>query len=104
MPPWLASAFALLQRGVAVTRGALTRRVVAPVALGAGGAAAGTALADPRGGLFPDIFGDDGRPRRRRRRRALTASDRADIAFVAGALGQAAGKAFAVQLVAGLTR
>jgi len=107
MPAWLASAFALLSRGRAITATALRsgRRVAAPLALGAGGAAAGTALADPAGGLFPDIFGDGGGPqRRRRRRRALTASDRADIAFIAGALGPAAGKAFAVQLVAGLTR
>lgn len=33
--------------------------------------------------------------RRRRRRRALTASDRADIAFIAGLLGPAAGSKFA---------
>ncbi len=103
MPAWLASAFQLLSRGFAVTRTSL-RGGVRPLALGAGGGVVGTALADPAGGLLPDL-GFDGEPRRRRRRRrALTASDRADIAFVAGALGQAAGKAFAVQLVAGLTR
>lgn len=34
--------------------------------------------------------------KRRRRRRALTASDRADIAFIAGLLGPKAGKDFAV--------
>lgn len=33
--------------------------------------------------------------KRRRRRRALTASDRADIAFIAGLLGPAAGSKFA---------
>lgn len=38
--------------------------------------------------------------KRRRRRRALTASDRADIAFIAGTLDKGAGKAFAVQLAA----
>lgn len=38
--------------------------------------------------------------RRRRRRRALTASDRADIAFVAGMISKAAAKDFAVQLAA----
>lgn len=38
--------------------------------------------------------------KRRRRRRALTASDRADIAFVAGMISKAAAKDFAVQLAA----
>lgn len=38
--------------------------------------------------------------RRRRRRRALTASDKADIAFIAGILGKAAGANFAVSLAA----
>lgn len=36
------------------------------------------------------------KPKRRRRRRALTASDRADIAFIAGMLGQPAGRQFAM--------
>lgn len=36
--------------------------------------------------------------RRRRRRRALTASDKADIGFIAGILGKAAGARFAVAL------
>ena len=98
MPAWLVSAMGLLGRGVAVTRGGLaSARTLALV----GGA---SAAADPAGGLLPSIFDEEEPKRRRRRRRALTASDRADIAFVAGALGQAAGKAFAVQLVAGLTR
>lgn len=38
--------------------------------------------------------------RRRRRRRALTASDRADIAFIAGMISKVAAKDFAVQLAA----
>lgn len=38
--------------------------------------------------------------RRRRRRRALTASDRADIAFVAGILGKTAGKEIAAIIAA----
>ncbi len=37
---------------------------------------------------------------RRRRRRALTASDRADIAFIAGMISKSAAKDFAVQLAA----
>lgn len=103
MPAWLASALAMLTRGVAVTRGRLAS--ARTLALVGGASAAGVALADPAGGLLPDILGlDEEKPKRRRRRRALTASDRADIAFIAGALGPAAGKAFAVQLVAGLTR
>jgi len=36
--------------------------------------------------------------KRRRRRRALTASDKSDIAFIAGILGKAAGGRFAVAL------
>lgn len=60
------------------------------------------------GGL--DLFGGDGafigpifggaKPRRRRRRRALTASDRADIGFIAGLLGPTAGKNFALVIAA----
>jgi len=96
---WLVSALSLL-RGFA---GRVTGRSALALGTGAAGAAAGIGLADPRGGLFPDIFGGD-RPRRRRRRRALTASDRADIAFIAGLLGPKAGKDFSVSLVAGLTR
>jgi len=102
MPAWLVSAFSMLARGTAVTRGRLLS--ARGLALTGGAAATGVALADPAGGLLPSIFGEDEPKRRRRRRRALTASDRADIAFIAGALGQPAGKAFAVQLVAGLTR
>lgn len=103
MPTWLLSAFALLRSQFGRVVGA-AGGAARPLALGAGGAAAGVALADPAGGLFPNIFGADGRPRRRRRRRALTASDRADIAFVSGILGKAAGDRFAVALIAGLTR
>lgn len=85
MPAWLASAVRLLFG--TPTRAALS------------GATAGTFAGD----LFPELpfgggilGGDDGRPRRRRRRRALTASDRADIAFIAGILGTGAGKQFAM--------
>jgi len=42
----------------------------------------------------------EGVRRRRRRRRALTASDRADIAFIAGILGKAAGKDIAAIIAA----
>ena len=107
MPAWLASAFAMITRGSTVAKGLLTRRA-AQLALTGGAAAGGVALADPAGGLLPGLSSllglEEEKPKRRRRRRALTASDRADIAFIAGALGPSAGKAFAVQLVAGLTR
>jgi len=84
MPAWLAAAVRLLV-------GTAPRAL----ATGAGaGALVGPLLPDfgiPGIDLFPN-----GKPRRRRRRRALTASDRADIAFIAGMLGQPAGRQFAM--------
>lgn len=51
------------------------------------------------GALFPTGSGFlEEKKKRRRRRRALTASDRADIAFIAGLLGQTAGKNFALTI------
>ncbi len=82
MPAWLAAALRLLVGSPA--RAALTGATVGSI--GAGGF-------DIPG---VDLFGPDGRPRRRRRRRALTASDRADIAFITGMLGAPAGKQFAM--------
>jgi len=78
MPAWLAAASSLLFGSP--IRAALT------------GATAGT--------LGGSLFDGDGveRKRRRRRRRALTASDRADIGFITGLLGQAAGKSFALTI------
>lgn len=85
MPAWIASALSLLFGSGA--RGALT---------GATGGVIGERLLGGSGlPGFPGL-GDDGRPRRRRRRRSLTASDRADIAFIAGMLGQPAGRQFAM--------
>lgn len=52
------------------------------------------------GGDVPFIGGDDGKPKRRRRRRALTASDKADIAFISGTLGKPAGRDFAMIVAA----
>lgn len=66
-------------------------------------------LAFSRGGLAATaglaaadigIFGDGDRTKRRRRRRALTASDKADIAFISGTLGKPAGKDFAMIVAA----
>lgn len=88
MPAWLASALRLL--------------VGSPARALATGAGIGTLLPDfgiPGVDLFPD--GD--KPRRRRRRRALTASDRADIAFITGTLGTTAGKQFAMLIGARAT-
>lgn len=89
MPAWLASALALLR---SATIGGPGRALVT-------GAAAGQAFSGPLEegaaaafGGFP--FGP--RPTRRRRRRALTASDRADIAFIVGMLGPKAGKDFSI--------
>ena len=81
MPAWIASALALLFGSP--VRAALT------------GATAGTLGERFLGGGGNGPL-EDGRPRRRRRRRALTASDRADIAFIAGMLGQPAGRQFAM--------
>lgn len=54
------------------------------------------------GGLLGGLGGgdDDHVHRRRRRRRALTASDKADIAFVSGTLGKPAGRDFAMIVAA----
>lgn len=89
MSPWLISALSLLA-GLATRAGPLARRAATPIAAGAAGVALGN-LGIPGVDLFPD-----GQPRRRRRRRALTASDRADIAFIAGTLTKEAAKSFAL--------
>lgn len=89
MPGWLIAALALLAP-LATRALPLARR-----ALPLGAAAGAGALAGGIGIPGVDLFPDD-KPRRRRRRRALTASDRADIAFVAGILGMKAGKDFAL--------
>ncbi len=97
MPPFIASAMALLVRAGLAARGAL---VGTPTRAALTGLGVGTAL--PGGvdifGGFGGFGGGDGRRRRRRRRRALTASDRADIAFIAGLLGTTAGKHFALTI------
>jgi len=97
VPGWLISALALLR----------SRFVVGGAALGAGAEVTSRALdvgiSGPLSSLGGFAFGG-GAKRRRRRRRALTASDRADIAFISGTLGKAAGDRFSVALIAGLTR
>ncbi len=92
MPPFMLSALALIARGTATIRSAAlgTPARAGLTGLGVGGLVSGGI---PGVDLFPD-----GRRRRRRRRRALTASDRADIAFIAGLLGTTAGKNFALTI------
>lgn len=93
MPPFVASALILLSRASAAIRSAAigTPARAGVTGLGVGGALGGLGI--PGVDLFPD-----GKRRRRRRRRALTASDRADIAFITGLLGAPAGKNFALTI------
>jgi len=89
MPAWLIGALALL--GPTLARALPLARRAAPLAVaGAAGIGLGN-VGIPGVDLFPN-----GEPKRRRRRRALTASDRADIAFIESILGKAAGKSFAM--------
>jgi len=93
MPAWLAAAVALLARGGGAARTALVGGPGRALVTGTGvGSLLGGGI--PFVDLFPD--GTDGTKKRRRRRRALTASDRADIGFITGLLGTAAGKSFAM--------
>lgn len=91
MPPFIASALALLARPAAgLARGAFgTPARAALTGVGIGSLVPGS-FGIPGVDLFPD------KKRRRRRRRALTASDRADIGFIVGLLGKAAGKEFSI--------
>ncbi len=82
----------------------LARSVLAAAAGGAAFAGAQQALTGDVGPLIGGgaglrFFGD-GKHRRRRRRRALTASDKADIAFISGTLGKPAGRDFAMVVAA----
>lgn len=93
MPAWLAAALAL------------ARGLAGGAAVGTGFELASRAINGGDGGGFPSIqipftggFLDE-KKKRRRRRRALTASDRADIAFITGLLGATAGKNFALTVV-----
>jgi len=90
MAAWMIAALSLL-RGVGTRALPFARRAALPAAAGAAGSLVGS-VGIPGIDLFP---GDD-KPKRRRRRRALTASDRADIAFIESILGKSAGKSFAM--------
>jgi len=82
----------------------LARSVLAAAAGGAAFAGASQALTggvgEPGGFAGLSFLGGDGKTRRRRRRRALTASDKADIAFISGTLGKPAGRDFAMVVAA----
>ena len=95
MPAWIIAALIAL-RGLAAPA---TRALVGTPGRAL---ATGVGVGGLAGGGIPgvDLFPDGPARRRRRRRRALTASDRADIAFITATLGVPAGKAFAIQLAA----
>jgi len=94
MPAWMASALLALSRVGGAARGAL---VGTPGRALLTGTAVGQILpgVDSFGIPGVDLF-PGGHRRRRRRKRALTASDRADIAFLTGILGKTAGKELAI--------
>jgi len=95
MAAWMIAALALLARFGA--RAAPGLRRAAPTALAVGAGVAAGNIGIPGIDLFPGggmLAGEI--PKRRRRRRALTASDRADIAFIESILGKSAGKSFAM--------
>lgn len=85
MPAWLMAAL-VAARALAVGT---------PARAGLTGLGVGTFLPDVG---IPFLGNGDEKKRRRRRRRALTASDRADIAFITGLLGTTAGKNFALTI------
>jgi len=97
MVAWILSALAMLG---AAALSPVGRGVIA-------GATTATALdtGDIFSGAFNPLglFDDKDKKKRRRRRRALTASDRADIGFIAATLGQPAGKAFALVIASRIT-
>jgi len=87
MPAWLLAAMAMARQ----------------LAVGTPGRAAVTGFG--AGSLLPDFGipgfgGGDEKVKRRRRKRALTASDRADIAFITATLGKPAGANFAAIIAA----
>ena len=92
MAAWMLAAMSLLS-GFAARP--LVRRFGPAALAGAAGVAAGN-IGIPGVDLFPGGGALGEEKRRRRRRRALTASDRADIAFIESILGKAAGKSFAM--------
>lgn len=104
MPGWILAALRLLATGAGLSLGFEgAQRVIGGESGGAegpfvqiGSGRGGGVVVDQTGRRLVHLGGH----LRRRRRRALTASDRADIAFIAGMISKAAAKDFAVQLAA----
>ena len=95
MPPWLIAALKMLGAGGLFAAGTEIAERFGFPELGPG---AGSARVTGGFGVpHPDVHLHK---HKRRRRRALTASDRADIAFISGLLGPKAGKDFAVTIAA----
>ena len=92
MTAWLESAMRMLAAAGLLEAGSA---FFGQSAIGQGGS--GFSL--PSFGDFNIVNGLE-KKRRRRRRRALTASDKADIAFIAGILGKPAGKDIAAIIAA----
>lgn len=98
MPAWIISALLALRSGLvggpgrALVTGAVGSQILDDSFLGD--------VVSGAGGLIG--LGEE-KKKRRRRRRALTASDRADIGFIAATLGQPAGKAFALVIASRIT-
>lgn len=102
MPAWILAALRLLALAGLAGAGAEVGARALPgetQLLGGGGFVQGPFIDAPFRELKQRFAGEEP-SRRRRRRRALTASDRADIAFIAGMISKAAAKDFAVQLAA----
>jgi len=79
----------------------LASQVLAAVGAIAGSGGIDLSIGGGAGGFSPlGLLGGVDVKRRRRRRRALTASDKADIAFISGTLGKPAGRDFAMVVAA----
>jgi len=102
MPAWLTAALESLKQGALMGAGASFFGASAFPQGGSGFSSPGTGLVPSAAdiGRFDFTTGRFIGKRRRRRRRALTASDKADIAFIAGILGKPAGKDIAAIIAA----
>ena len=93
MPAWIASALRMLAAAGLFGAGQAVGGALGEIV---GGEGVGQLTSGSRGPQIIEGVLIPPHPHRRRRRRALTASDRADIAFIAGLPGKPAGKDFAV--------